>query len=141
MLSFRMILFCALGAICLWGLFNLLDNLKQPELLRSTKAVIVKGCAPAEGPEAAQLCPQLFCQKALLDAKDLPLRTRFTVTTDRIDASATTTVRLVAGTIVGADGGGTGFACLLDQHKVLAKRRLSAGELDVLEKQAGGWTL
>jgi hypothetical protein len=140
MLSFRMILFCGIGGICLWGLFNLLDNLKQPQLLRSAKAIIVKGCEPAESEEALQLCPQLYCQKALLDSTTLARRTRFTVTADKKDSAAKPSTHLIAGTLTGSDGV-PGFACLLEQHKVIAKRRLDAAELDALTKQNGGWRL
>ncbi len=139
MLSFRMILFCAGAGICLWGLFNLLDNLKQPDLLRSAKAVIVKGCEPAESDDATTLCPQLYCQKALLDAKDFSLRTRFAVTIDKKESSSPTGSHLVAGTIVGDKE--SGFACLLESNKVLAKRRLKAEELNALTQQSGGWEL
>jgi hypothetical protein len=138
MLSFRMILFCLGAGICLWGLFNLLDNLKQPELLRAPKAIIVKGCEPAESAEAAVLCPQLYCQKALLDSKSLPLKTRFTVTTDRRDAATST--QLIAGTISGA-AGEPAFACLMDGQRVIAARRLDMQALEPLQQQAGGWKL
>lgn len=139
MLSFRMILFCAVAGICLWGLFNLLDNLKQPDLLRSAKAVIVKGCEPAESDDAAMLCPQLYCQKALLDAKEFSLRTRFDVTIDKKDSSSPTGTHLIAGSIVGDDE--SGFACLLESNKVVAKRRLKVDELRALTQQSGGWQL
>lgn len=138
MLSFRMILFCCGAGICLWGLFNLLDNLKQPELLRASKAIIVKGCEPAESDEAATLCPQLYCQKALLDTKSLPLKTRFNIVTDRHDRASSK--HLIAGTISGADGE-PAFACLMDRHRVIAARRLAMQQLERLQQQAGGWEL
>ena len=31
MLSLRMIIVAGIAGICLWGLFNLLDNLKEPD--------------------------------------------------------------------------------------------------------------
>lgn len=138
MLSLRLILFSAGAAICLWGLFYLLENLKQPELLRSTRAVIVKGCAPAESEEAAVLCPQLHCQKALLDAKEFPLRTRFVVSLDR--SSAPDTAHLIAGTLKDNETD-FGFACLMNENIVVARRRLKAGELAALAMQSGDWKL
>ena len=77
MLSFRLILFTVTAGVCLWGLFALLDNLREPELMRSPQAVVVKGCDPIESEEAAKLCPQLLCQKALLESKQVPMSTRF----------------------------------------------------------------
>ena len=116
MLSFRMILFCGVAGFCLWGLFNLLDNLKQPELLRTAKVVVVKGCDSTASAEALQLCPQLYCQKALLESKAAPLKTRFTVTLDKSDANA----RVVGGNT----NDGRSFACLLEGNKVTASRLL-----------------
>jgi hypothetical protein len=138
MLSFRMSLFCFIAGICLWGLFNLLDNLKQPELLRAPKAVVVKGCEPAQSDEATRLCPQLYCQKALLDAKSLPLKTRFNITSDRRDAATST--HLITGTVSGAEGE-PGFACLMNQHRVIAARRLDMAQLERLQQQPSGWAL
>jgi len=83
MLPLRLAIFAAIFGIALSGLFWLLGNLSEPELLRSKKAVIVKGCDPIEDENAARVCPQLFCQKYLLDAKAVPLRYRFEVTTDQ----------------------------------------------------------
>jgi hypothetical protein len=87
MLPLRLGIFAALFGIALSGLFWLLGNLSEPELLRSKKAVVVKGCDPIEGDDAARICPQLFCQKYLLDAKAVPLRYRFQVTVDQRSGS------------------------------------------------------
>ena len=133
MLSFRMFVFCGVAGFGLWGLFNLLDNLKQPELLRSAKAIVVKGCDARNTPEAIQACPRLFCQKALLESKVVPLKTRFTVTLDKADAKT----HLVAGTTQD----GQSFACLLEQNKVTASRLITAQESSGLDAQQGGWQL
>ena len=82
MLSLRLTIFAALFGIALWGLFSLLDTLREPELLRSEKSIVVKGCDPMDSAEAQQLCPQLFCQKFLLDGRGVPLRSVFKVTVD-----------------------------------------------------------
>jgi hypothetical protein len=140
MLSFRMILFCGLAGICLWGLFDLLDNLKQPELLRSPKAIVVKGCDPAPDDAAGKLCPQLYCQKAILDAKVVPLRSRFSVTIDKTHAGPPGT-HLVAGLARLGDGGEQPFACLLDRHKVMASNAITPQQLEELAQQSGDWKL
>jgi len=141
MLSFRMILFCGLAGICLWGLFDLLDNLKQPELLRSPKAIVVKGCEPAPADDTAgKLCPQLYCQKALLDAKVVPLRSRFSVTVDKTQANPPGT-HLVGGLARLGDGAQQPFACLLDGHKVMASSAITPQLLEALAQQSGDWKL
>ena len=82
MLSLRLAIFAALFGIALWGLFALLGNLREPELLRSEKAIFVKGCEPMESEQARSVCPQLFCQKSLLDQRIVPLHSAFKVTVD-----------------------------------------------------------
>lgn len=82
MLSLRLAIFAALFGIALWGLFALLGNLREPQLLRSAKSIVVKGCEPMESEQARTLCPQLFCQKFLLDTGGVPRRSVFTVTVD-----------------------------------------------------------
>jgi hypothetical protein len=81
-LSLRLAIFAALFGIALWGLFALLGNLREPELLRSEKAILVKGCEPMESVQARSVCPQLFCQKLFLEQRAVPLRSVFKVTVD-----------------------------------------------------------
>ena len=71
-----------LSAISLWGLFSLLDSLNEPGLLRTDKAAVVKGCDSMESQQAREECPSFFCQKALIDAKVMPLTGRFELTLD-----------------------------------------------------------
>ena len=82
MLSLRLAIFAALFGIALWGLFSLLGNLREPQLLRTDKSIVVKGCEPMESAQAQALCPQLFCQKFLLEGRRVPLRSVFKVTVD-----------------------------------------------------------
>jgi len=81
MLPIRLGIVTAIAALCLWGLFSLLDSLQKPALLRSAKTVIVKGCESLDSAETREQCPALFCQKALLDAKLVPRPAHFEVTT------------------------------------------------------------
>lgn len=78
MLPVRLAVVTAIAAVCLWGLFSLLDNLSEPGLLRTERAVVVKGCE-APPPDTQSLCAQLRCQKSVLDQKRVPLLTRFDV--------------------------------------------------------------
>ena len=139
MLPLRLAIFAAVFGIALSGLFWLLGNLSEPELLRSKQAVIVKGCEPIESEDAARVCPQLFCQKFLLDTRAVELKYRFTVTVDQASGSA----RLIGGTarpfIVKDPSPEVTFACVLEGTKVLAGRVITAAELKRLEQDPDQW--
>jgi hypothetical protein len=142
MLSLRFAIFAALSGVALWGLFSLLDNLREPELLRSAKAVVVKGCEPMESEQARQLCPPLFCQKFLLDQRALPRNARFEVTLDHVSGPQ----RLVGGAArTGGSDPGQRFACIVEGTKVVAGRVMDASQLDALvdklAAQPDGWSL
>lgn len=140
MLPLRLAIFAAVFGIALSGLFWLLGNLSEPELLRSKRAVVVKGCDPIEGETAARLCPQLFCQKYLLDTKAVELRYRFQVTVDRRSGSEHL-IGGVARPFVAGQGNypDVNFVCLLESQQVVAGRLVSASELTTLA--AGEQTL
>jgi hypothetical protein len=140
MLPLRLAIFAALFGVALSGLFSLLDNLSEPELLRSKKAVIVKGCDPVEGENAARLCPQLYCQKFLLDARVVELRSRFEVTVDQRSGSE----HLIGGVtrpFPAAQGKmpEQTFACLMENDKVVAGRVLQPLQLEELSTQTTNW--
>jgi hypothetical protein len=125
-LSLRMIIVGGLAAIALWGLFNLLDSLREPGLLRTQKSVAIKGCDTLdEHPDARRLCPQLHCEKALIDRKLADLRSQFKVTVDQ----ARDGERLIGGELIGSD---RYFACTLEHLKVQDARLVTASELDGL---------
>ena len=138
MLSVRLAVVTAAAGLCLWGLFSLLDTLKQPALLRSAKATIVKGCDSLESEDAARLCPALLCEKALLDAAAVGKDSRFAVT---VDKPGETKQRLVGGDAVSGSSAPRQFACVVDGIRIVASRVLEAGELDELAAQTGGWSL
>lgn len=136
MLPLRLVIFAAVFGIALSGLFWLLGNLSEPELLRSKKAVVVKGCDPIENEEAARICPRLFCQKFLLDRRVFELRYRFDVTVDK-QAGAQ---HLIGGTTQPfvpkpGDGPAQSFVCVLENQRVVDGRSVSADELAQLARQ------
>jgi hypothetical protein len=143
MLSLRLVIFAALSGVALWGLFSLLDNLREPELLRSAKTVVVKGCESMESEDAQRLCPQLFCQKFLLDQRALPRNAQFEVTIDSVGGPQ----RLIGGAArtnaPGASSAATElrFACIIEGTKVAAGRVMDAAHLDTLAAQPSGWNL
>lgn len=138
MLSLRLTIFAALAGVALWGLFSLLDTLREPELLRSAKAVMVKGCDPIEAESGPRLCPRLFCQKSLLDARALPLKARFEVTIDRGSDSE----RLIGGLARSSPSAGEQrFACILQNGKIIAARVVDAAQLNALSAQQRDWHL
>ncbi|WP_293853545.1 hypothetical protein [Steroidobacter sp.] len=121
------------------GLFWLLGNLSEPELLRSKKAVVVKGCdaESLKSENAARLCPQLFCQKFLLDSREFELRHRFEVTIDKtVDGR-----QLIGGlakpfVAKPSDGPVRAFACVLEGTQVAAGRAMTPADLSQLIKQS-----
>ena len=138
MLPLRLAIFAALFGIALWGLFSLLDNLREPQLLRSEKSILVKGCEPMESEQAQRLCPQLFCQKFLLDGRSLPLRSVFKVTVD----SKAGDEHLIGGVVrTGAADSDQRFACILHGRTVAAGRVVDGHHLDALAAQPANWSL
>lgn len=131
MLSLRLAIVTAAAGLCLWGLFSLLDSLQQPGLLRSAKATVVKGCDSPESDAAAQSCPALFCQKALLDAKLLPLKARFEVSVDRSDQNKQ---RVVGGSAYRgvANDAAAYFVCLVAGARVVDARLIEREAFDEL---------
>jgi hypothetical protein len=135
-LSLRLVIFAAISGIALWGLFSLLDNLREPELLRSAKVIVVKGSDPMETAQASQLCPQLFCQKFLLEKRGLPLRSVFKVTIDKRAGSE----QLIGGVLqTGAADSDQRFACVLHDDKVAGGGVVDSYRLDVLAQLAESW--
>lgn len=138
MLSLRLVVFAALSGIALWGLFSLLENLREPELLRSQKSIVVKGCDPIESAQAKQLCPQLFCQKHLLQRGGLPLRSVFKVTIDTRAGSE----QLIGGVVqTGAADSEQRFACILRDDKVASAQVVEGAHLEALAAQPANWSL
>ena len=136
MLTLRFFMLASLAGICLWGLLSLLENLREPELLRSPKAVVVKGCDRLETPEAVRVCPQLLCQKALLESNEVARSTRFEVTLQR-KANAT---ELIGGNVLADTEANRHFACVLENGVIKTKGIVSSAELDALAA-ASEWSL
>jgi hypothetical protein len=141
-LSLRLLIVAGLSGIALWGLFSLLDQLREPKLLHSEKALIVTGCEHADSKQTMRLCPQLFCQKALLDARALLPRSKLEVTVDATHGGQ----RLIGGIVHAGRSGaqprtGQRFACIMRGNEVRAARVIDAAQLDVLSGTPGNWVL
>jgi hypothetical protein len=134
-LSLRLVIVLSLSGVALWGLFSLLENLREPELLRSPKAVVVKGCEPMDSDDARRMCPQLFCQKALLDARLVPPRSSFTPTIDRHARKR----QLIGGLARVAGSDAASYACVLDRRKVVSARIVDHAELEMLASEPDAW--
>ena len=138
MLSLRLAIFAALFGIALWGLFSLLGNLREPQLLRTDKSIVVKGCEPMESAQAQALCPQLFCQKFLLEGRGLPLRSVFKVPVDTTAGNE----QLIGGIVqTGSADSDQRFACILRDHKVATGRIVDGAHLETLAAQPSNWSL
>ena len=131
MLPLRLAIFAGIFGIALSGLFWLLGNLDEPELLRSKKAVVVKGCDSLEDEVAARICPQLFCQKHLLDTKAFELRYRFEVTVDQHSGREHLIGGVARPFVVkpGEVSSERSFLCVLERGRVVESHALSADEL------------
>lgn len=79
MLNLRTGLVLTAAGLCLWALFELLSQLKEPGLLRSEKAAVIKGCDEIDNEETRKACAPLLCQKLLLDNKQVAWNVRFTL--------------------------------------------------------------
>jgi hypothetical protein len=120
----------AIAALCLWGLFSLLDSLQEPGLLRSSKAVVIKGCDTMETEQALRECPELFCEKALIEAKRVALSAKFQVTVNRKEEGVT----LIAGQVGSATQPSSYFACEVRVNKVEDARLIERSEFDELNE-------
>lgn len=138
MLPLRLAIFAALFGIALWGLFSLLDNLREPQLLRSQKSILLKGCDSMDSDQARQLCPQLLCQKFMLEKRGLPLRSVFKVTADTRAGSE----QLIGGVVqTGTADSNQRFACILRDQKVAEGQVVDGAHLDALAAQPANWSL
>lgn len=122
MLSLRIIIVAGLAGIAFWGLFQLLDNLKEPGLLRTEKAIVVKGCESLDDHEdARKLCPQFLCQKAVLDRRLVPRDAKFTMNVDESVEGQ----RFVGGAV---NATGQTFECIMSGLKVIDAGLISDGD-------------
>jgi hypothetical protein len=126
MLSFRMILTIVAAGIALWGLFSLLDNLKEPGLLRSADRAVVKGCDSLETEEARRSCPPLICQRELFNAKRFSQRSLLSVTADATRGPH----RLIGVSATERDAAPAQFVCVMHREKVLLARPAQADEIE-----------
>lgn len=131
MLSLRFAIVTAAAGLCLWGLFSLLDSLQEPGLLRSAKAIVVKGCDSPES-QATAPCPALFCQKALLETKQLPLQARFNVSIDHPNDEQQRVIGGSAYSGAATDEAAAYFVCVVAGAKVLDAKWIGREEFDEL---------
>ena len=120
MLPIRLGVVAGIAAVSLWGLFSLLESLKEPGLLRTEKATVVKGCEKPDSDEEHDQCASLFCQKALLDARVMPLDARFELKSNERYEDG---VRVITGQVA-ANGVTLQLMCDMQGMKVV-----EAGEL------------
>lgn len=127
MLSLRMVVVAGVAGISLWGLFELLDTLKRPGLLRTKESVVLKGCDSLDGHEdARRLCPQFVCQKALIDRKLVGLQASFEISVDESIPPG----RLIAGYASEPGREDQEFECELQGLKLIDARLIELGEFD-----------
>src|SRR5262249_16053740 len=112
--------------------------LSEPGLLRTEKAVVVKGCDPIESDEARRQCPQFVCEKTLIDRKQVSLRAHFNVTVQKSSPPQ----QLIGGFARDtAQSAAVPFACVMENGKVAEATTLEEAALERLAAQSGDWVL
>lgn len=137
--TLRFAMVTAAAGICLWWLFSLLDSLGTPDLQRTPSAATIKGCELLDNEETRAVCPQLFCQKAVIDTKRVSYKSRFAVTVDKEDG----TVRLIGGDVSNKapTDPTSSFACLVRGTRIVAVRVTDRAGLREIASRQGGWRL
>ena len=139
MLTFRSAMVLTIAGVCLWGLLSLLGALKDPGMLSAENASVIKGCELLDNDESRAVCPQLFCQKAVIDTKQVSFSSRFAVTVDKEDGA----VRLIGGDVSNKapNDPTSSFACLVKDTRIVAVRVTDRAGLDQIASQQGDWRL
>jgi hypothetical protein len=135
MLSFRLMLASVAAGIALWGLFSLLDNLNEPGLLRSADRAVVKGCETLDSEETEQMCPPLFCQRALFNARSFSQKSVLRVTVDMQRGAQ----RLIAVSATDAGAAPAEFVCVMQRDEVLVSRPARSDEIQKAAAAGGDW--
>jgi hypothetical protein len=126
MLKLRSVIVLGVIGIALWGLFALLSKLKEPTLLRTSKATVISGC---DGSSDDRKCDQLRCEKALIDTGVLGYRTQFAITVER----GTSPDKLIGGRTLPSPA--QIFACTLHGRKVTSAKLVTSAELAEMADQ------
>jgi hypothetical protein len=139
MLSFRFVMVTATACACLWGLLALLDTLGDPGTLRAATNAPIRGCELLDNEESRAVCPQLFCQQAVIETKQVSDRSRFAVTVDREAGGK----RLIGGNISNKapTDPSAAFVCVLENTRIVAVKVTSRARLEELAAQSGDWRL
>lgn len=130
----------AAASVCLWGLFSLLDALSDPGNLRAqTSTAAIKGCELLDNDETRAVCPQLFCQQAVIQTKQVSYKSRFAVTVDREEGGK----RLIGGNVSNKapTDPSAAFICVLENTRIVAVKVTSRAGLEELAAQSGDWRL
>lgn len=139
MLSFRFVMLTTAASVCLWGLFSLLDALGDPGTLRAEPNTQIRGCELLDNDESRAVCPQLFCQRAVIQTKQVSYKSRFAVTVDREEGGK----RLIGGNVSNKapTDPSAAFICVLENTRIVAVKVTSRAGLEELAAQSGDWRL
>lgn len=144
MLSLRSIVFTTISGISLWGLFSLLVAMREPGLLSADRNPIlkgaIKGCETLNTAETRSVCPQLFCQRAVIEARLVSHKSRFAVTVDKYTGEGT---RLIGGAVSDRDPDDPDarFLCLLSDDRVVAVKVMDLEEFNDLAAHPKKWVV
>jgi hypothetical protein len=139
MLTFRFVLAATAAGVCLWAVFSLLDALSDPGQLRPETGAAIRGCELLDNEETRSVCPQLFCQQAVIETKQVSYKSRFAVTVDKEEG----TKRLIGGNVSNKapTDPSASFICVLENTRIVSVKVTNRAGLEQLAAQSGDWSL
>lgn len=138
MLNFRIVIVTTVAGLCLWGLVASVSKLRAPGSLNAESAAVIRGCELLDNDETRAVCPQLFCQQAVIQTRKVPYESRFAVTVDKEDGRR----RLIGGDVSNKapTDPTASFACVLEGAKVIHVAVSDRASLEQIASKPGGWS-
>lgn len=117
MLTFRFAMVSTAAGLALWALFSLLDALREPGMLSADSRTVIKGCEVLDNEETRAVCPQLFCQQAVIETRQVSHKSRFAVTVDKQAEGK----RYIGGNVSGKDPSdpAASFMCVIEDARIV----------------------
>lgn len=138
MLSFKIFIATIFAGACVWGLVSWVSSSRVPAAMDGASASVIRGCESLDSDETRAVCPQLFCQQAVILTKKVPYKSRFAVTVDKEDGRR----RLIGGDV--SDQAPTdptaSFACVLEGARVIHVAVSDRASLEEIAAKPGGWS-
>ena len=141
-MPFRFVTIGLLVAVLLGGLYSLMVPLKAPMLHVFPKDVLVSGCDEDRTDDAASLCPQLYCYRAVLLSNLIPRNSKLQIV--RSEEKAETGWRAWAGVArpnKQPQEAGTFFRCTTQGDTVESFDVLTPEKWEQIENAESWWEI